>query len=215
LAVAALHKNYFMKSNATKVLKIDSSARFSRSHSRLLTNELVKKLAALYDNVVITERDLYKDLPFVSELMIASMYTPPDNRTAQQADSLAISDVIIHELKEADILVLGVPMYNFAVPACLKAWIDLMVRTGLTYKLDDTGFKGLLENKRTYVVITSNGIGLNSEMDFVSGYLKCILGFVGINDVHFIDATKIRFKGEEKVIQDAMAVIGNIEAELV
>lgn len=201
-----------MKSGAPKILKIDSSARFSRSHSRYLTNELVKKFAAFYDNSVITERDLCKDIPFISEGMIASMYTEPGMRTAQQADLLKISDSIISELKKADILVLGVPMYNFSVPACLKAWIDQMVRTGLTYKFDDAGFTGLVKNIRTYVVITSNGVPLNSEMDFVSGYIKCILGFVGIQDVHFIDATQIQLKGEEKVMQEAMAMIGNIEA---
>src|SRR6266542_3939889 len=143
-----------MKNGVTKILKIDSSARLTGSYSRQLTSELVNKLSELYEDVEVVERDLNADLPFLTELMIGSFYTPEELRTLQQSQSLQMSDAVIKELKEADILVLGVPIYNFTIPAPLKAWIDLMVRTGLTYKMNDNGFTSLVKNITTYVVVT-------------------------------------------------------------
>ena len=205
-----------MSNDAIKILKIDSSARSDQSQSRYLTNELVKKLTGLYDHAIVKERDLYSNLPFLSDTMISSMFTAPNARTPQQVQSLQISDEIASEVKDADILVLGVPVYNLGIPASLKAWIDMMVRAGLTFKYDANGRPvGLLKNLKTYVVITSGGVSLNSSMDFVSGYLQSILGFVGIIDVHFIDATQILIRGEEVVMHDARQMIENITAALV
>jgi len=205
-----------MNNDAIKILKIDSSARFGQSQSRYLTNELIKKLTELYDHAIVKERDLYSNLPFLSDTMIASMFTAPDARTVQQTQSLQFSDEIASEVKDADVLVLGVPVYNLGIPASLKAWIDMMVRAGLTFKYDANGRPvGLLKNLKTYVVITSGGVPLNSSMDFVSGYLRSILAFVGITDIHFIDATQILVRGAEIVMQDAKEMIENITAELV
>jgi len=205
-----------MSNDAIKILKIDSSARFDQSQSRYLTNELVKKLTGLYDHAIVKERDLYSNLPFLSDTMISSMFTAPNARTVQQIQSLQISDEIANEVKDADILVLGVPVYNLGIPASLKAWIDMMVRAGLTFKYDANGRPvGLLKNLKTYVVITSGGVSLNSNMDFVSGYLRSILAFVGIVDIHFIDATQILVRGEEVVMHDARQMIENITVELV
>ena len=205
-----------MSNDAIKILKIDSSARFDQSQSRYLTNELVKKLTALYDHAIVKERDLYTNLPFLSDTMISSMFTAPDVRTVQQTQSLQISDEIANEVREADILVLGAPVYNLGIPASLKAWIDMMVRAGLTFKYDANGRPvGLLKNLKTYVVITSGGVSLNSSMDFVSGYLKSILGFVGITDIHFIDATQMMIKGADIVLHEAKQTIENITAVLV
>jgi FMN-dependent NADH-azoreductase len=200
-----------MSNDAIKILKIDSSARFGQSQSRYLTNELVKKLTALYDHAIVKERDLYSNLPFLSDTMISSMFTPPNARTEQQTQSLRVSDEIANEVKEADILVLGVPVYNLSIPASLKAWIDMMVRAGLTFKYEANGRPvGLLKDLKTYVVITSGGVSLDSSMDFVSGYLRSILGFVGITNIQFIDATQILIKGEDLVMREAKQTIENI-----
>ena len=166
------------------VLHIDSSARTQGSTSRDLTAKIVARLNA--DQVI--RRDLTSALPQLSESWINANFTPADDRDAEQRDLLALSDQLVDEAIAADTLVIGVPIYNFAVPASLKAWIDLMARVGKTFVYTETGPKGLLEGKRAIIAVASGGTQVGSDIDFATGYLRHMLGFFGITDVQFVAA---------------------------
>lgn len=202
-----------MKNNPIKILKIDSSARTKNSYSRLLTNEIVNKLLQIYPHATVIHKDLSADLPFLSETMVEGMFISAEQRTEEQKNALRISDEMVKQLKECNIRVIGAPIYNFSVPASLKAYIDLVTRAGLTFKFNNGIAEGLVKDVKAFVVITSSGTALNSDFDFVSGYLKVILGFIGITDVEIIDATQLKLIGEEKILQQAINTIENLVEE--
>ena len=166
------------------VLHIDSSARTQGSTSRDLTAKIVDRLGA--DQVI--RRDLTAPLPQLNEEWIGANFTPADDRNADQLDLLAQSDQLVAELQAADTVVIGVPIYNFAVPSSLKAWIDLVARVGVTFSYTETGPKGLLEGKRAIIAVASGGTQVGSDIDFATGYLRHVLGFIGITDVEFVAA---------------------------
>ncbi|MEM1302631.1 MAG: NAD(P)H-dependent oxidoreductase, partial [Pseudomonadota bacterium] len=161
------------------VLRIDSSARLQGSITRKLTNQIVTQLAP---SKTLT-RDLSKGVPLISEAWVNANFTPADQRTDAQRAELATSDAMVAEVAEADILVLGVPIYNFSVPAAMKAWIDQIARAGITFQYTENGPKGLLTNKRAIVVIASGGTKSGSDIDFATDYIRHVMGFIGIDDV--------------------------------
>lgn len=165
------------------ILQIDTSARVQGSTSRQLSTRIAAKLGGK-----ITRRDLNAGVPQIDETWIAANFTPADQRTEAQTAALALSDSLIAEIMEADVLVIGVPVYNFGVPAALKAWIDQIARTGVTFKYAETGPKGLLSGKRAILAVASGGTKVGSEIDFATGYMRHILGFIGITDVEIIAA---------------------------
>jgi FMN-dependent NADH-azoreductase len=179
------------------ILRIDASARKAGSSSRALTDALIERLSP--GNIV--SRDLSEALPFVTENWVHANFTDEAERTAEQKAELAVSDALVEEIFAADILVIGTPIYNFAVPAALKAWIDLIARARKTFHYTATGPEGLLSGKKAYVLIASGGTEVGSDIDFASGYLRHILGFVGITDVTIIAADQQMMKGEEAVSQ--------------
>ena len=165
------------------VLHIDSSARTTGSVTRDLSAEIVGKIGG-----DVIRRDLKDALPQITEAWVGANFTPADQRDDLQRDTLALSDTLVKELQDADTIVIGVPIYNFGVPAALKAWIDLVARAGVTFKYSETGPVGLLEGKRAVLAIASGGTGVDSEIDFATGYMRHILGFIGIHDVEVIAA---------------------------
>ncbi|MEM1006532.1 MAG: NAD(P)H-dependent oxidoreductase, partial [Pseudomonadota bacterium] len=162
------------------ILHIDASARRTGSATRDLSDRIVQHL----DAGRIIRRDLATPLPLLTEDWIAANFTPADARDAVQRDQLALSDELVSEIQQADTLVIGLPIYNFSVPAAFKAWIDLIARAGLTFSYTENGPKGLLEGKRAVLAIASGGTAVGSEIDFATGYAKHVLGFIGIHDVH-------------------------------
>ena len=175
---------------ATNILRIDASARTTGSISRDLTDRIVDRFAAEGDTNVIT-RDLANPLPLLSESWIGANFTPASDRTREQTETLALSDTLIDEIKASDVLVIGLPIYNFGVPAALKAWVDLVARAGVTFKYSETGPKGLLTGKRAIVAVASGGTEMGSDIDFASGYIRHVLGFIGISDVVFVAADRL------------------------
>lgn len=169
------------------ILSVQSSARYEGSYSRTLSAELVAKLNA-DGNATIVERDLAKAAPHISANWIGANYTPKDDRSADQSAILGDSDTFVNELKAADVIVIGVPVYNFSAPALLKSWIDQICRVGETFQYSAEGPKGLLEGKKAYIVLASGGVPVGSPVDFATPYLKHILGFIGISDVEIIAA---------------------------
>ena len=191
-----------------KILRIDASMRKKGSYSRTLGSRLIAQLKSNTSSIV-TERDLADGIPFVNEAWIEANFTNVAERTAEQRSVLSFSDALISELKNADTVVIGLPIYNFNVTAAFKAWIDQVARANVTFRYSDNGPEGLLEDKKAYVIISSGGTQLGSDIDYVSDYIHHVLGFIGIKDVTIIDSSGIG-RNEEKVIADAHAIIDGI-----
>ncbi|TMV03748.1 FMN-dependent NADH-azoreductase [Ruegeria sediminis] len=174
------------------ILHIDASARRTASTTRELSGQIVRHLGA--DRVI--RRDLASPLPLLTEDWINANFTPADQRDAVQRDLLALSDKLVDELRDADTIVIGLPIYNFSVPAAFKAWIDLVARAGVTFAYSENGPKGLLEGKRAILAIASGGTAVDSEIDFATGYARHVLGFIGIHDVEVIAADRMALDPE-------------------
>ena len=182
-----------------KVLEVAASGRNDGSVSRKLSADLVGALEERHGTVELARRDLSKGLPFVNEAWINANFTAPEERSAEQRAALAESDALVAELKAADVLVIGAPIYNFGVPAALKAWVDMVARARLTFRYTENGPKGLLEGKKAYVVIASGGVPVDSAVDFATPYLRHALAFIGITDVEVIAAEQLNSKAEESI----------------
>ncbi len=181
-----------MTNPSIKILRIDSSARRDGSETRALNDALISRIEATAE-VTVIHRDLAADAPgFVNEAWVGANFTDPDARSDAQAAELAGSDALVAELEAADVIVIGAPIYNFNIPAVLKAWIDMVARARLTFRYGESGPEGLLKNKKAYVVMASGGVSMGSAMDFASPYIRYILGFVGIHDVEFISAAEVK-----------------------
>jgi FMN-dependent NADH-azoreductase len=157
----------------------------------------------------VTTRDVATGIPAIDSDWTAANFTPADERTADQKDRLALSDSLIAEVQAADTLILSVPMYNFGVPSTLKAWIDHICRAGLTFKYSAAGPEGLLTGKRAILVVTTGGTPAGSDMDFVSSYVRHILGFIGITDVTVI-ASDLLLEDQDKAIAQARKAIADL-----
>lgn len=189
-----------MTSSPLKILRIDASARKTESVSRSLSDLFIDHLAS-GSAVQVQSRDLSIGLPFVDETWIGANFTPDDDRSAAQRSALKLSDQLIEELEAADLIVISTPIYNFGVPASLKAWIDLVARAGRTFRYTDTGPEGLLTGKRAVILAASGGTEVGSPIDFAVPYLRHVLGFIGINDVETIAADQLMMTGEDKITQ--------------
>jgi len=173
----------------TAILRVDASGRRAGSVTRSLGDALEDRLAELRPGAIVTCRDLADGIPLVDEDWIRAKNTPADSLSPELLETLALSDRLVGELQAADIVMIGAPIYNFTVPASLKAWIDLIARPRVTFRYTETGPVGLLSGKKTFVVAASGGTRAGSRIDFATGYLTHVLGFVGLTDVEWIDAT--------------------------
>jgi|TARA_B110000858_G_scaffold33764_1_gene37578 FMN-dependent NADH-azoreductase len=191
-----------------QILRIDASMRKNGSYSRALGDRLIAQLKSQSLSTVKV-RDLADGIPNIDETWIGANFTDIAERTAEQRSVLSCSDALISELKSADTLVIGLPIYNFNVPAAFKAWIDQIARANITFRYGDNGPEGLLKDKKSYVILSSGGTQLGSNIDYVSEYMHHILGFIGIKDVTIIDSSGIG-RNESKVIADAHSVIDGI-----
>jgi len=170
------------------ILRIDASMRHVGSRSRRLTDVLIERLKQTNSVASVTTRDLTEGVPFVDAPWIDANFTAPSERSPAQRAELETSDAILKQVEDADILVIGTPVYNFSIPAALKAWIDMIVRAKQSFRYTPDGPEGLLKDKIAYIVLVSGGTKAGSAMDFASPYLKHILGFIGITDVRFISS---------------------------
>lgn len=187
-----------MSVTTQKILKIDASARKDGSVTRQLADELVTGLLGKHADARVLSRDVSGGLPFLDEEWVGANFTPASDRSAAQKLKLALSDTLVEELKAADTIVLGVPVYNFGIPAALKAWVDLVARAGVTFRYTETGPVGLLDGKKAYVLLASGGTQVGSDIDFASGYVKHVLGFLGITDVTLIAADQMMADSAKK-----------------
>ena len=193
------------------ILHIDSSANTESSNSRVISDYLVEKLidSGLSSDTII-RRDLAKQLlPQINAEDLIALHSSAESDRPSLKMHFDLSHDLITELKASDTLVIGVPMYNFGVPVVLKQWIDYIARAGQTFKYTDKGPVGLSGVKQAYVVIASGGTPIGSAMDHISPYLKTVLGFIGVETIHIIDASGS--KGDKsKVIAEAKAQVDQI-----
>jgi FMN-dependent NADH-azoreductase len=197
----------------SRVLIIESSARQQDSVSRQLTQQFVAQWQAAHPADQITVRDLGKDpVPHLDSTLLGGWMKPDAQRSATEQAALDRSNLLTEELVGADVLVLAAPMYNFAIPSTLKAWLDHVLRAGVTFKYGETGPQGLLVGKRSFVLTARGGIYAGSALDHQEPYLRQVLGFVGIHDVTFIHAEGLNMGGDfvEKGINQAIAKLAQV-----
>ncbi|TMH04991.1 MAG: FMN-dependent NADH-azoreductase [Betaproteobacteria bacterium] len=200
------------------ILQVNSSARSyangEGSQSTRLANELVAGLLAKNPAAALTVRDLaQKPHPVLDEAALGALFTPADARTAEQAARAALDDALIAELKAADVVVLGVPMYNFGISSQLKNWIDAIARAKVTFEYTATGPRGLLTGKKVYAVLTRGGLYRGTTNDSQVPYLRTVLGFLGMTDVEFIYAEGLNM-GPDAATAAIASARGEIEALL-
>ncbi|MCI9843547.1 FMN-dependent NADH-azoreductase [Flavobacterium pectinovorum] len=170
-----------------KILHIISSPRAQASFTIQLGEAIIKKLVSKNNNASVVIRNLNIDpLPYILDSTIESFNTQPENRSAAQLEAVKLSDSTLGELIEADVIVIGAPMYNFGIPAVLKSWIDHLARAGVSFSYTADGPVGLIHGKKIFLAIGTGGVyseGDYKALDFIEPYLKTSLGFFGMTDV--------------------------------
>jgi len=181
-----------------KIYQIDCSARKKGSASRELAKKLLEKIKKSEDEVIY--RDLDDEMLFVAGLTESGMAIAENERTEQHKKMFELSDKLVKELKESDIIIISTPIYNFGPPATLKAWSDLAARVKSTFKYSQDGKQiGLLENKKVYLVITSGGTRVGSKEDYLTPWLIHVLNFFGIKDIQTISADQMSIDYEGSI----------------
>jgi len=194
-----------------KIYQIDSSARKDGSTSRALAKKLLDRIKKPEDEIIY--RDLNDEMVFVSGLTESGMKIEEKDQNEHHKKMFELSDKLVKELKESDIIIISTPIYNYGPPATLKAWSDLAARVGETFRFREDGRReGLLSNKQVYLVITSGGTKINSKEDFLTPWLVYMLNFFGIKKVDIIAADQMALD-YEKSIKDAEAQIENISRD--
>jgi FMN-dependent NADH-azoreductase len=184
------------------VLLINASPRGEQSVSRGLSQHFVEGLKAKEGPLTLVERDLTTTpLPFLDQDLITAYYTPEDKRSDGQRQALAVSDRLVDELLAADFVVLAAPVWNFGVPASVKAWMELVARVGRTFRYSADGPQGLIPSKPVTVIKSSGGVfseGPSKAWDFYEGYVRHFLGFLGLTDVTVIRAEGLSLPGQSE-----------------
>jgi FMN-dependent NADH-azoreductase len=195
----------------TSILRIDASIKGENSVSRRLTDRVMARLQAANPGASVITRDLSGGVPQIDGNWIGAVFTPAEERNADQAQIAGYADTLLAEVRAADVLVIGLPVYNFGVPAQLKSWFDQLARKGETFTYTETGPLGLLTGKRAIVALSSDGTKIGSPVDFASGYVRHMLGFFGITEVEFVAADAILFD-PENTVKNAEAAVDALAA---
>ncbi|GGA94370.1 FMN-dependent NADH-azoreductase [Puia dinghuensis] len=195
-----------------KILNIVSSPRGGASYTIQLADAIIAKIKAEYPGSTVKTVDLaHHHYPHLEEAHISSYFTPAEKHSAKEREVIRHSDEAIKEVQEADILVIGAPMWNFSIPSALKAWIDHIVRKGVTFNYSEKGPVGMLKGKKVYVAISSGGIysdGPMKQMDHIEPYLRTILGFIGLTDLTVFRVEGLSIPGvQDTALEKAIAGI--------
>lgn len=180
------------------VLRITTSILGEGSISSKLMDELLAGLGDREPLQVVERNFTDEPIPHLDASWLGAISTAEAERSAEQQEKAALSDRLIDELRAADTLLIGLPMYNFSVPSMLKAWVDHIARAGVTFKYTDSGAVGLLQDKRVYLVTAMGGIHEAGATDFLRPYMKQIMAFIGLSDVHFITADGLNMGPERR-----------------
>ncbi|MTI63957.1 NAD(P)H-dependent oxidoreductase [Methylophaga sp.] len=189
------------------ILQINSSSRFEGSVTRDISAQLTHQLQQR-TGLSVVERDLAQGIDFIDEQWVGANFTDPGDRSDEQKAALVLSDTLIEELQQASHIVIAAPIYNFSVPAVLKAWIDQVARARVTFRYTENGPEGLLKGKKAFLIIASGGVPLGSEVDYASTYLRHVMGFLGIDDVTLVNANDLGRAANDNVeISEKLAAI--------
>lgn len=195
------------------LLQLNSSLFTTGGQSTLLSNEFVKKWQAGNPGGNVIVRDLAASpVPHLDAQRFGAFLAKPDERNAQQQTVVDFSDALIEEIRSADVIVLGLPMYNFGIPSTLKAYFDHIARAGVTFQYTANGPVGLLTGKKAYVFATRGGMYAGTPLDTQTSYLRDFLRFLGIADVEFVYAEGLAMGEEGK--QASLAKAGDAIRQL-
>ena len=190
------------------IYQIDCSAREEGSTSRSLAKKLLNKIKKPEDELIY--RDLDNEMLFISGLTESGMKIPKERQTDQHKKMFELSDKLVLELKESDVIIISAPIYNFGPPATLTAWADLAARVKMTFKYNEDGRRiGLIEDKQAYLVITSGGTKIQGDDDYLTPWLIHMLNFFGIQKIKIIAADQMAID-HEKSIKEAEKQIENL-----
>lgn len=193
-----------------KILQINNAARSEGANSSKLADAISSRLKVKHPEAVLEVRDLAANPhPVLDEAALGALFTPPDQRTPEQAARVALDDALIAQTQSADVIILGVPMYNFGVPVQLKTWIDAIARAGVTFRYTENGPEGLIKGKKVYLALARGGIYRDTPNDSQVPYLKTVLGFLGMTDIECVYAEGLAM-GEE----GAVKAFASAEAQL-
>ena len=198
-----------------KILQINASARSAGANSTRLADSISARLLAKHPGATLEIRDLASQPhPVLDEAALGALFTPAEQRTAEQAARVALDDALIAQVQAVDAIVLGVPMYNFGVPVQLKTWIDAIARAGVTFRYTEQGPEGLLKGKKVYVALARGGLYRDTPADSQVPYLKSVLGFLGMTDVEFIYAEGLALGADSasQAFADAEAQLASLIA---
>ena len=188
-----------MNNEMNKILFYKTSPKNEGSISTELGEYLVNRLSK-GGNTNVSKRQL-DQVPFINQQIINGLYINDNEKTLEQLEAFKISDAIVKDVHENDTIIISTPIYNFAAPAVLKAWADLVARLNKTFQYTDNGPVGLLKNKKAYIVVSSGGTKIGSEIDFFTPWMRFFLNFIGIKDVTFISADQLMSDDGSKIIQ--------------
>lgn len=199
------------------LLQINTSIFADNGQSTQLAERFVADWLAANSGATVTVRDIAENpVPHLTAQRFGAFLAKPEERTAEQHEVAAFSDRLIAEIRDADVLVLGLPMYNLGIPSMLKAYFDHVARAGVTFKYTETGPVGLLSGKKAYVFATRGGAYAGTPFDTQTAYVRNFLGFIGITDVEFVYAEKLNMGEDNKqdALQKAQAAISQLAGAL-
>jgi FMN-dependent NADH-azoreductase len=195
------------------ILQITSSVRGKDSESTRVTNLIVNKLVSSNPDTKVVHRDFgAQPHPQLDGAAVGALFTPADQRSAEQSARVALDDALILEAQAADVIVIGAPMYNFGMPVQLKNWFDAIARSGVTFRYTETGPEGLLKNKKVYVATARGGV-YPVEADPQVPHIRMLLNFLGLTDHTFIYSSGLNM-GPEAAAKGQQAANEAVEAAL-
>ncbi len=190
-----------------KLLLINSSLLLSAGESSQLTEQFVTQWSEHNPDAQITIRDVAANpIPHLDSECVGAFFTPAEVRTPKQQQFVEQSDVLIEEIKQAQIIVVGLPMYNFDIPSTLKSYFDNIARAGITFKYTENGSQGLLTGKKVYIFATRGGMYAGTPLDTQTDYVRHFLAFIGITDVEFVYAEGLNMGADTKALALEKAV---------
>lgn len=204
-------------SSTPTLLHIDASPRSARSRSRQLGQDFVTAWQRERPAGQVVDRDVgHEPPPFITEAWVEGAFTAPAEQSVAAREAIAVSNRYVDEVLAADEIVITTPLYNFSLPAALKAWLDQVIRAGRTFAIKDGQYNGLAKGKRTTVLVTSGGDYRpetpGAAYNFLEPYLRAVLGFIGITEVRFVYAHSQNLGGEAGVqaLADAQATVAKL-----
>jgi FMN-dependent NADH-azoreductase len=192
-----------------QILQIISSARGAESYSTRLSQGIIDKLLAAHPGSTVVVRNVAtRPFPHLEEAHLQAYFTPAEGRSPEQQEAVRHSNEAIAEIMAADVLVVGVPFYNFSIPSSLKSWLDHLTRAGITFRYTPTGPEGLIKGKKVYLAVASGGIYSEGPMqayDFATPYLRTVFSFLGLTDVTVARAEGVKLPDfEPKALQKGL-----------